>query len=41
MGSSQLFFTLAPEVRTLWGVDPGDAQVIEDHVETLARVLIP
>jgi TetR/AcrR family transcriptional regulator len=40
VGAAQLFHTLAPEVRRVWGIDPSDPQVIEDHVEALTAVLI-
>jgi hypothetical protein len=40
MGASQLFFTLAPEVRRIWGVDPSDAKAVEDHIEALLEVLV-
>ena len=39
-GASQLFFTLAPEVRRVWGVDPMDPQAVEDHIDALVRVLL-
>jgi AcrR family transcriptional regulator len=41
MGASQLYFTLAPEARRVWGVDPTDPKTIETHVDVLARMLIP
>lgn len=40
VGAAQLFYTLAPEVRRVWNLDPADPQVIEDHVEALVAVLI-
>ena len=39
-GASQLFFTLAPEVRRVWGVDPMDPKAIEDHIDALVKVLL-
>lgn len=41
MGASQLYFTLAPEAKRVWGVDPTDPMTIETHVDVLARMLIP
>lgn len=40
VGASQLFYTLAPEVRRVWGVDPSDPAVIEDHVNALIAVMV-
>lgn len=40
VGAAQLFYTLAPEVRRVWNLEPTDPQVIEDHVEALVAVLI-
>jgi TetR/AcrR family transcriptional regulator len=40
VGAAQLFYTLAPEVRRVWNLDPADPRVIEDHVEALVAVLI-
>lgn len=40
MGASQLFFTLSPEVGQIWGVDPTDPKVIDDHIDALTKVLI-
>ncbi len=40
VGATQLFYTLAPEVRRVWGLDPADPQVIEDHIEAVLAVLI-
>lgn len=40
MGASQLFFTLAPEVRRIWNVDPTDPKVIDDHINALTALLI-
>lgn len=39
VGGAQTFFTLAPEVRTVWGLDPSDPAVIEQHAEALTAVL--
>ncbi|WP_245863870.1 TetR/AcrR family transcriptional regulator [Caulobacter mirabilis] len=40
VGASQLFYTLAPEVRRVWGIDPSDPDVIEDHVKALIAVMV-
>lgn len=40
VGASQLFYTLAPEVRRVWGIDPDNENVIESHVEALLAVFI-
>jgi TetR/AcrR family transcriptional regulator len=40
VGSAQLFYTLAPEVRRVWGVDPEDPKVTADHIEALLAVLL-
>ncbi len=40
VGSAQLFYTLAPEVRRVWGIDPADGDVTEAHIEALVAVLV-
>ncbi len=40
VGAAQLFYTLAPEVRRVWGIDTSDPKVIEDHVEALIAVMV-
>ncbi|MDB5454955.1 MAG: Transcriptional regulator [Caulobacter sp.] len=40
VGAAQLFYTLAPEVRRVWGIDPSDPEVIEAHAEALTAVLV-
>lgn len=40
VGAAQLIYTLAPEVQKVWGIDPGDPEVIEAHVDALARLVI-
>jgi AcrR family transcriptional regulator len=40
VGAAQQFYTLAPEVRRVWKIDPSDPVVIESHVEALLAVLI-
>jgi AcrR family transcriptional regulator len=40
VGSAQPFYTLAPEVRSVWGIDPGDESVIAAHIEALLAVLV-
>ena len=40
VGASQLFYTLAPEVRRVWNIDPDDDKVIESHVEALLAVFM-
>lgn len=41
VGSAQLFYMLAPEVRRVWGIDPTDESVITAHTEALLAVLVP
>lgn len=38
VGAAQLFYTLAPEVRRVWGIDPDQPEAIEAHVEALLAV---
>lgn len=40
-GASQYFFAVAPQVRLAWGIDPQDPKVIDAHIETLVRMLLP
>ena len=40
VGAAQLFYTLAPEVRQVWGLDPSDPEVIEQHAEALSAILV-
>ena len=40
VGAAQLFYTLAPEVRQVWGLDPSDPTVIEAHAEALSAILV-
>lgn len=40
VGAAQLFYTLAPEVRRVWGLDPSDPQVIEDHADALVAIMV-
>ena len=39
-GGAQLFYTLAPEVRRVWGIDPADEAVTAAHIEALLTVLV-
>lgn len=41
VGAAQLFYTLAPEVRRVWKVNPANDSVIESHVEAMLAVFIP
>ena len=40
LGAAGLFFSQAPEVRYLMGVDPADPAVAEAHADALVRVLL-
>lgn len=40
VGAAQQFYTLAPEVRRVWGVDPADEKTIQAHVDALLAVFI-
>jgi TetR/AcrR family transcriptional regulator len=40
VGAAQLFYTLAPEVRRVWGVDPSDPEVIKAHADALVAVMV-
>lgn len=39
VGAAQTFYTLAPEVRRVWKIDPADPAVIEAHAQALIAVL--
>ncbi|MCW6536418.1 TetR/AcrR family transcriptional regulator [Sphingomonas lycopersici] len=40
VGAAQLFYTLAPEVQRVWGLDPTNPAAIEAHVDALVRLVI-
>lgn len=40
VGAAQSFYTLAPEVRRVWKLDPGNEQVIQAHADALLAVFI-
>lgn len=40
VGAAQLFYTLAPEVRRVWKVDPASDPVIQSHVDAVLAVFI-
>jgi TetR/AcrR family transcriptional regulator len=40
-GAAQTIYTLAPEVRRVWKVDPSHEAVIESHIEAMLAVFIP
>jgi TetR/AcrR family transcriptional regulator len=40
VGAAQSFYTLAPEVRRVWNIDPADDAVIEAHIEAVLGVFI-
>jgi len=40
VGAAQLFYTLTPEVRRVWGVDPTQEDVIEAHVDALVNLVV-
>ncbi|MBO9709086.1 MAG: TetR/AcrR family transcriptional regulator [Caulobacter sp.] len=40
VGAAQLFYTLAPEVERVWGLDPSDPKVIEDHADALVAIMV-
>lgn len=40
VGAAQLFYTLAPEVRQVWGLDPSDPEVIEQHADALVAIMV-
>lgn len=41
VGASQLIYTLAPEVKAIWAVDPQSAPMIEQHVDAMCRIFFP
>lgn len=40
VGAAQLFYTLAPEVRRVWRIDPSDPKVVESHIEAVLAVIM-
>jgi AcrR family transcriptional regulator len=40
VGASQLFYALAPEVRRVWGVDPADPQMVEEHARAMISLFV-
>lgn len=40
VGAAQSFYTLAPEVRRVWNMDPGDETVMNAHIDALVAVFI-
>jgi AcrR family transcriptional regulator len=40
VGAAQLFYTLAPEVQRIWGIDPSNKAVIEAHIDALVRLVV-
>lgn len=40
VGAAQSFYTLAPEVRRVWNIDPASDKVIDAHIDALLAVLI-
>lgn len=40
VGAAQLFYTLAPEVQRVWGIDPTNKAVIDAHADALIRLII-
>lgn len=40
VGAAQLFYTLAPEVRRVWKIDPAADPVIQAHVDAVLAVFI-
>lgn len=40
VGAAQLIYTLAPEARRVWEIDPSDPKIIEDHADALIAVLL-
>lgn len=41
VGASQLIYTLAPEVKAIWHIDPQSAPMIDQHVDAMCRVFFP
>jgi TetR/AcrR family transcriptional regulator len=40
VGAAQLFYTLAPEVQRVWGIDPSNKAAIEAHTDALVRLVV-
>ena len=40
VGAAQLFYTLAPEVKRVWGIDPTEPDPIEAHVDALVSLVL-
>jgi AcrR family transcriptional regulator len=40
VGAAQLFYTLAPEVQRVWGIDPSNKAAIEAHTDALVRLVL-
>jgi AcrR family transcriptional regulator len=40
VGAAQLFYTLAPEVQRVWGLDPSNKAAIEAHTDALIRLVV-
>lgn len=40
VGAAQLFYTLAPEVQRVWGIDPTNKAVMDAHADALIRLVI-
>lgn len=41
VGASQLIYTLAPEVKAIWHIDPQSAPMIEQHIDAMCRIFFP
>lgn len=41
VGASQLIYTLSPEVKAIWHIDPQSAPMIEQHVDAMCRIFFP
>ena len=39
VGAAQTFYTLAPEVRRVWAIDPADPEIIAQHIHALTSVM--
>jgi AcrR family transcriptional regulator len=40
VGAAQLFYTLAPEVQRVWGLDPTNPAAIDAHIDALVRIVL-
>jgi len=40
VGAAQLFYTLAPEVQRVWGIDPANPEAIEAHADALIQLVL-